>query len=137
MTEPLHVAPRPCITCPYAKATPAGVWDASEYEKLREYDDDWNPPIAMFHCHQENATGTPTACKGFLAVHPDAVAVRLGQAVGSVTPDQVAEPCPVEVYASGTEACEAGLVGIADPSPEALAAMAKLIGRGAGRYDDG
>nr|WP_280343300.1 DUF6283 family protein [Nocardia neocaledoniensis] len=30
-------APRPCVSCPYRRDVPSGVWDFGEYEKLRGY----------------------------------------------------------------------------------------------------
>lgn len=65
MTTKLHVAPRPCNTCPYARSTPPGVWAPEEYAKLSRYDrsPETNQDLATFHCHQENATGVPTVCR--------------------------------------------------------------------------
>ena len=139
VAEPLHVAPRPCGTCPYRRDTPPGVWAPEEYEKLRTYDDavghvnGEHLNLAVFLCHQTNATGIDTACKGWLAVHPDHVAVRLAQLRGSLTPEQVWAPCPVDVYDSGTEAADAGLAGVPNPTHEAQSAMKKLKRQGAAR----
>ncbi|HUV10817.1 MAG TPA: DUF6283 family protein [Acidimicrobiia bacterium] len=137
MGEPLHCAPRPCATCPYAKATPPGIWHPDEYEKLAAYDDDGDEiAIATFHCHQENATGNRTVCKGWVAVHPDSIAVRIALIDGRLTWEQVDADTPVEVYASGAEARDAGLAGVDELSPEAAEAMMKLVRRGAGRWDE-
>ena len=38
MSEKLHVAQSPCTSCPYRRDAPAGVWDKSDYEKLRGRD---------------------------------------------------------------------------------------------------
>lgn len=135
MTEPLQLAPRPCSTCPYRKDTPVGIWHPEEYEKLRGFDADAFPPsIATFHCHQENATGVPTACRGWVSCHGfDSVAIRLAVMRGSLTVEQVESPCPVELYASGAEAAEAGLAGVPLPSAAAVKEMGKLARRGAAK----
>lgn len=134
MSEPLHIAHRPCSTCPYDKATPAGIWDASEYRKLRRYDGDIKDisDLAIFMCHQQNATKIPTVCRGWLLVHPDHVAVRLGIAKGQLNPEKVYAPSTVTCYATGAEACAAGLKGIRKPSKAAKVAIGKLIRKGAG-----
>lgn len=129
----LHAAPRPCVTCPYRRDTPAGIWDPDEYAKLADYDNEHEPPLATFHCHQENATGVPTVCRGWLSVHHDSVAVRLACSVGKLTVEQRDAHVDVELYETGTEAMDAGLAGCDDPSPAARAAASKLIRRGAGR----
>ena len=36
MTEQARV--RPCPTCPYRRNCPSGLWDASEYARLIDYD---------------------------------------------------------------------------------------------------
>lgn len=129
--DPLHVAPRPCNSCPYLRSTPTGIWHPSEYEKLLGYDEhpDELPAIAAFHCHQENATGVPTACRGWLGVHPDSIAVRFAQVAGLIRPADVPLDDDPSLYSSGAEACEAGLAGVEQPSPAGLALMAKLLAR--------
>lgn len=130
----LHAAPRPCSTCPYARSTPRGIWAASEYEKLLDYDDDPGPH-AVFHCHQETRTGVATVCRGWLSVHPDGLAVRLAIAQGRLTPAQRDAPPAVELYSSGTEAATAGLSAVPAPDDAALAAAERLIERGIGERD--
>lgn len=131
MSGTLHVAPRPCGTCPYRRDTPPGIWDASEYRKLADYD--YHPgevgPLSTFRCHQQTATGVPTACRGWLTVHADSHAVRLAVVQGQVTLDEVAAEVDVDLYESGAEACTAGLAGIDQPSPLARRKIAKLIDR--------
>lgn len=131
--QALHVAPRPCSTCPYRRDTPPGIWHPDEYERLADFDDvdaDGVLPTSTFRCHQQTATGVPTACRGWLTVHADSVAVRVAVVTGQVTIDQVRAPVPVDLYASGAEARDAGLAGVADPSPEALQAIASLVVKG-------
>lgn len=134
----LFVAPRPCNTCPYRRDTPAGIWHPDEYRKLPAYDRD--PVVvgelAVFHCHQETATGVESVCVGWLGCHGyDAMAVRLALATGTLTPGDLerAERCGVELYASGTEACAAGLAGVPDPDEDAQAAMRRLVRKGVGQ----
>lgn len=129
--EPLHVAPRPCVTCPYRRDTPPGIWAPEEYEKLARYDDE--RVLALFLCHQTNATGTPTACRGWLTVHQESVAARLAVLHGRVTDDQRYAEVDVELYVTGTEARDAGLAGVKRPDEAAQRAMDKLVARGAGR----
>lgn len=138
--DPLHVAPRACNTCPYRRDTPPGIWSAEEYEKLREFDCDAPPTLALFLCHQTNATGVETACRGWLSTHGDHAAVRLAVARGTiraadVPPDTEAERAAH--YATGNEAAEAGLAAVEAPSPEAVHAARKLVRRRAGRWERG
>lgn len=135
---PLHVAPRPCNTCPYRCDTPPGVWHPDEYEKLARYDDQPDgqlPALATFHCHQENATGDPTVCRGWLSVHAESPAVRLAIIDGKVTVDQVYAEADVDLYESGAEAQAAGIAAVAAPGGDAVDAIRKLVRRGAGRPD--
>ncbi len=132
---PLYAAPRPCTTCPYARATPRGIWEPCEYEKLLDYDDDPGP-VAVFHCHQERQTGVATVCRGWLSVHPDGLAVRLALAQGRLTPAQRDAPPAVELYSSGTEAAAAGLADVDSMSEAALLAAERLIERGVGSREN-
>jgi len=138
MSRPLHMAPRPCSTCPYRRDTPSGLWDASEYRKLALYDErpGETPETALFLCHQTSATGVETACRGWATVHADTVAVRLAQARGSLTPAQVRAEVDVDLYATGQEACDAGLADIEDPGDAAMAAQVRLLRSKAGRLDN-
>ena len=129
--DEFHVAPRPCNTCPYRVDTPAGIWHPEEYAKLAAYDRD---PLllAVFRCHQQTATGVPTACRGWLTVHSETVAVRLTVARRQVTPEQVYAEPEVELYETGVKACVAGMRGVRRPSSEARKVMAKLVDKGIG-----
>ena len=131
----LKVHKKACDTCPYLKSTPPGVWSASEYEKLREFDLDpehGGPIATVFHCHQENATGEPTACRGWLSVHKNSIPVRMAQLKGQIDPEDVPLEKEPQYYLTGTEACLAGLSGVDRPSIEARLKIARLIDRGAG-----
>jgi hypothetical protein len=128
--ERLHVAPRPCNTCPYLRSTPPGIWHPDEYAKLPHFDDDApldEHALATFHCHQQHATGVPTVCRGWLGVHRDSIAVRVAQIDGRIDPADVpTEPDPT-MYDSGAEACAVGLAAVDAPPPEAFAAQVKLL----------
>lgn len=132
---PLHVAPRPCPTCPYARSTPPGIWHPDEYAKLARYDamplsaED----LATFHCHQQNVTGRPTVCRGWLGVHADSPAVRLAVTFGRLSAEVVPFEQDPGLYSSGAEACAAGMAGVDAPDSDAQDAMGKLLRRGAGR----
>ena len=70
---------------------------------------------------------------------------RLGTAVrtnsealfGVIAPDDVPFEHDDRYYATGTEACEAGLAGVVAPSDVAKRAIDKLIRRGVGRESEG
>lgn len=62
----------------------------------------------------------------------EAIAVRLALARGELTVEQVQSPCKVPLYASGAEACAAGLAGVRRPGVRAKRAMARLVGKGIG-----
>ena len=143
MTAPLHVPKTGCSTCPYRRDTPPGIWHPDEYVKLARYDEkpyvrgqeQCPPELSTFHCHQENATGQPTVCRGWLSVHADSVAVRLAMATGRIKPSDVPQAPESLYYDSGTEAAEAGLAGVIGPDEAARRAMHRLVERGVGRLD--
>jgi len=113
--EPLHVPDQACASCPYRRDTPSGIWQAEEYEKLRAFDQEvtqLEDPLSVFLCHQSEVTGRETICRGWLSVHRDSIA-------GAVRCDQVPREAEPLYYATGTEACEAGLAGVEQPSREA------------------
>jgi hypothetical protein len=140
--DQIHVPKRSCSTCPYNKATPSGIWSAHEYAKLRDYDElpgagpKLPEALAVFFCHQTNATGVDTICRGWLSAHRDGVAVRLAACMGALDPADVPTEDEPEYYNSGGEAAEAGMKDIECMSPEAILAARKLVNRGAGRWED-
>jgi hypothetical protein len=146
LTEPLSVPKIACPTCPYRKDTPAGIWATSEYEKLALYDEPdfrdpkckvdagtYMPELSTFHCHQENATGKPTVCRGWLSVHRNAVAVRLTCAKGALSVSDIPVDSEPLYYETGAQAAAAGLSGCPKPSPEAKKAINSLERRGVAR----
>lgn len=121
----LQVNPSPCASCPYRYDTPPGIWDASEYEKLRLYDE--NPILtAVFLCHYTPDFGHETVCRGWLTVHAETVAARLAVSRGLVTDEERYAPVVEELYLSGTEAAEAGMAGVTRPSPSARKVIDRL-----------
>lgn len=124
----LHADKRPCSTCPYRKDTPPGIWDSSEYERLPDWDED-SPEIQMglFLCHHSNFQTTETLCRGWLTVASESIAVRIAMMDGKVDPDEVYADVDVPLYATGQEACEAGLSGVDSPDEDARQAIDRLI----------
>ena len=124
--KPLTVLPEPCSSCPYRRDTPPGVWDRTEYEKLRRFDEGAeNPDFATFLCHHTTADNE-ICCRGWLAVHRESVAVRLTMLKGATTPDQVYADVKTPLYATGNEAADAGIAGIEEPSLEARKTIQKV-----------
>lgn len=121
---------KPCPTCPYAKSTPPGVWNPTEYLKLPKYDGEtWEQSIALFQCHYSNrGKKVPTICQGWLDCHGagELLAVRLAMLNGKLPDDFSFEPSGTEVYSSGEEACKAGLSGCENPNKEAKRVINKL-----------
>jgi hypothetical protein len=133
MSDPLVVQKNPCPSCPYRRDCPSGVWSHDEYEKLRRYDDR-NAFLPVFLCHQSNA-GPKTACKGWLTVHADSIAVRLAFFAGQVTVEQVNEEPTVKLFTSGRQAANAGQRAIRRPGQRAKRMCDSLVRKGVGRPD--
>jgi len=117
--------PRPCASCPYRRNVPSGVWDASEYSKLPEYDGDMGTqPVAVFHCHQQDGT----VCSGWLGHRnpDDLLAVRLGLMAGRLDPSCLDYTTDVPLFASGAEAAEHGVRDITAPGAAARGTIDKL-----------
>ena len=118
-----EVRSQPCSSCPYRQDVPSGVWNASEYEKLRDYD---NPtgdqPMATFACH-----ATPEHhCHGWAVVHTsrgnefDLLALRIFG-----YPE--IPPAGVPLFESGNDAADHGQANITDPSDEAIETTQRLL----------
>lgn len=147
MSKKLHIPKKGCDTCPYRRDTPSGIWSEEEYRKLAKFDEPSIGPLGLpddnlfstFHCHQENATGKPTACRGWVWTHGDTVGFRMAMFNGLIDPSDPNMPQEDEshiYYDTGVEACEAGMVDIEEPSFEALLKVDSLVERGAGRRDE-
>ena len=111
---------------------PSGVWDPTEYEKLRAYDGEIGDQatagaFAAFHCH----SSPESLCAGWAGHRDplDLLAVRIGLADGRLNP-AVAHYTPdrVPLWGSGAEAAAHGLSGVDAPNTAALRAIEKLVG---------
>lgn len=115
-----------CTACPYRRDVPSGVWAASEYEKLAEYDKPTgDQPAGAFHCH-----ATPEViCHGWAVVHgrQDHAHELLAARLWHIDTSTVEEHSPL--FSSGAEACEHGKRDIANPSEEAIETVARLQGK--------
>lgn len=128
--SPLHGAPEPCVTCPYRAEAPSGVWAATEYAKLPDYDaPTWAQPPALFMCHSGDAT--TTLCRGWVDVHHhraeadrDLLALRMH--ADRIDWDTIARPCSTPLLESGSAAAEHGLRDLDHPEADAVVAMAKV-----------
>lgn len=116
-------AKAPCKSCPYRQDAPAGMWDASEYEKLPRYDGETFEQLegatALFFCHQQDGH----LCAGWVACHdPDELlALRLHP----VDPATFSYQSPVPLFASGAEAAAHGMSGIDEPDARSRAMVEK------------
>lgn len=125
-------APRPCGSCPYRCDTPSGVWEQDEYEKLTRFDGPtWAQDPSVFLCHQQDGR----LCAGWVGVHDmaESLGLRVAAATGSIS-TEVADECldyatDVPLYATGAEACEAGLRDVSAPSGTAVKVIDKLAKR--------
>ncbi len=125
----LQARETPCGSCPYRRDCPSGVWDETEYAKLVEYDR-ITPfqPTAVFMCHSNR--DDVTLCRGWLDTHnkDQSLALRLAASQRLLDYDDIVDlpKSAVPTFASGQEAAEHGMAEIEDPSPAALAFIAKL-----------
>ena len=128
MKEP---APRPCISCPYRRDVPSGIWTEDEYLKLPEYDKEtFAQPAGVFLCHQQDGR----VCAGWAGCHnqnpPGHELLSLRLAYMSTSADVLEKICeyqsPVPLWVSGHEAWLYGTLDVDDPSPEALLLMEKI-----------
>lgn len=130
-------ARRPCVSCPYRRDVPSGVWAAEEYEKLRAYDlPTMEQPPGVFLCHQHDQ-GAPGSrvCSGWAGCHDgdELLALRVAVMRDTMTVE-TAEAVrdyrsSVPLFESGDAAADHGLADITHPSPEAVAAAAKVARR--------
>lgn len=126
-------APRPCQSCPYRRDVPSGVWDSTEYTKLRDYDHPTpQQPIALFQCHQTDATSSiRRICAGWAGCHGQELlalrlAVRTGRISAATYTAAINYQSPVTLFASGTEAAEHGAADIEQPTTAARRAIEKI-----------
>lgn len=122
----------PCASCPYRRDVPSGLWESSEYDKLRLYDGDtsaqaMNGAMGVFQCHQQDGS----VCAGWAHVHGtyDNLALRLAMHFDKdIDVDAVVEyTTDVPLFSSGAEAAEHGMRDIEHPGEDAERAMEKLL----------
>ncbi len=119
--------PRPCPSCPYRRDVPSGVWDPSEYVKLRRYDGDTGEQSpAVFMCHQADGF----VCSGWLGhkEYPaDLLAVRIAGMCGHLDESCLDYVTDVPLWSSGAEAAEHGLARVEDPAKDASVMAGKIV----------
>ncbi|WP_347956120.1 DUF6283 family protein [Gordonia aichiensis] len=125
-------APRPCQSCPYRRDVPAGVWDESEYAKLRRYDADTaDQPTAAFQCHQYDAGDTESRlCAGWVGCHGgELLALRLAATTGVLAEVDIEATfdyqSTVPLFESGAAAADHGVSEA--PGPHARALQEKVL----------
>lgn len=126
-------APCPCVSCPYRRDVPSGIWDESEYKKLPGYDLPTSEQLeagamGAFYCHQQDGR----LCAGWVAVHDmnETLGFRLAASIGLWDPDVVEAilnyQTDVPLFATGAEAAEHGLHDLADPNVAARRLIEKI-----------
>ena len=119
----------PCVSCPYRKDVPSGVWAKNEYDKLPGYDgniiEQIPHGIALFYCHQQDGK----LCAGWLGAHGphNLLAVRLAALNDRVTDAVLNYVSPVPVFSSGKEAAVHGKKSIRRPTKRAKAMVQQLL----------
>lgn len=133
-------APRPCSSCPYRKDVPSGIWAASEYAKLPEYDrQTGEQPTSPFMCHQHDRdSDRAQVCSGWAGCHgktheTELLALRLAEALGTLPPEAVEATInyesPVPLFDSGQAAADHGVRDIENPGPDAIELLRKVAAR--------
>lgn len=114
---------RPCGSCPYRRDVPSGVWDKSEYRKLRAYDrPTYAQPLAAFMCH----TDPDSFCAGWVGCEH---ARRPGYELLALRIRGCRDSKPehgVPLFDSGTEAADHGMKELENPSEEACRLIESL-----------
>jgi hypothetical protein len=134
MSTTIGCLPVPCVTCPYRKDVPSGVWHRDEYQKLVAYDAETAAqPAALFMCHQQHGG----LCTGWVQSHAardhrfDLLALRLHSFSDRVDVKQisnVARSVPaVALFRTGAAAMRHGLKRISNPGRKAVEAIASIV----------
>lgn len=126
-------AAAPCVTCPYRRDVPSGIWAPSEYAKLEGYDQETGyQPGGVFHCHQTDLDDPRSrVCAGWahLASY-DTLALRVAMRAGTLTIEQGEEivdyRSSVPVFDSGAQAAAHGMAEALSPGPAAAKAIGKI-----------
>lgn len=122
-------AKSPCGSCPYRQDAPSGLWHASHYAKLAEYDLSlMDQPQATFGCHQHNGK----LCAGWVGTHDmtQNLALRVALVAGWITIETfrlcLNYTTKTPLFASGAEAALHGLRDYDDPNERTRRISAKL-----------
>lgn len=128
MSKPIPINRAPCVSCPYRKDVPSGIWSTEEYDKIEPYDNDtWQQPRRLFMCHQADGC----LCRGWLDTHGgELLGVRIACAKGEIDPEAVTkaldEGPAVPVFASAADAAKHGRRSIMRPGRKAREMMTKI-----------
>lgn len=125
--SPARCAKAPCISCPYRRDVPSGLWSEDEYVKLFAFDgsmtDQALTPAAhsVFMCHQNDGK----LCAGWVGTHgaDNLLALRLRP----VDPSVWTYESPVKLWRSGAQAARHGMRDIDKPGKEARVLIDKLV----------
>ncbi|QIG76925.1 hypothetical protein EVC30_096 [Rhizobium phage RHph_Y1_11] len=133
--EKHHALAAPCKSCPYRKDVPSGIWAASEYEKLHQYDGEiieqlHKGGMALFECHQLNGA----LCSGWLGCHGPHNLLAMRLHAGSVAPETFDYETDVPLFASGAEAAAHGMRDIEISSEAAHKTMARILKKRARKH---
>lgn len=128
MPELIRINRSPCVSCPYRKDVPSGIWDKSEYEKIKPYDNEtFRQPPSVFMCHQTDGS----LCRGWLDCHGyELIAMRLACLRGKISPAEankaLGEKPFVPIFPTAAAAAKHGLKAIKRPSRKAQLLMDKI-----------
>lgn len=115
----------PCSSCPYRRDVPSGVWDASEYAKLPQYDaSTGEQPFELFMCH----TSPEAVCNGWAVCHSNRGRDKELLALRLCGAEDVPE-ARVPLFASGEDAARHGMTTLRKPGPQAAAVIERLQAR--------
>lgn len=124
-------AKAPCKSCPYRKDVPSGVWAASEYKKLPDYDGEIVEQLlknatALFDCHQQDGK----LCAGWIGCHGAINLLACRLRADGLDPSVWTYKSPVPLFASGSAACAHGKRAINKPGIRARSMAARLLRTG-------
>jgi uncharacterized protein DUF6283 len=126
-------AKAPCVSCPYRRDVPSGIWAEEEYARLPAYDGDTGEQAVqgatgVFYCHQQDGR----ICAGWAGTHDmeESLAVRFAVSYGRLSEDEYNALCDyttdVPLFASGAEAAAHGRRKIEQPGSDAIKMIRRL-----------